>query len=410
MHFADLTFAHTPTSGGIRTFIERKRQFLLQETEHRHTLIVPGEEDAVRREGPDGRATVVTIASPFLPGCRPYRWFVRPGAVLAALERAGPEVVELGTFLVEPWVAFRYRRRRVGRGERCVVGGYFHTDLARAYAGAWARARGAGEWLARRVEAATERGFGAAFRRCDRMLAATVGQATRLRAYGVERAEVVPLGVDAERFHPRWRSAAGRAELGARAGEKILLYAGRLDREKQVGVLVEAWLRLREQGFGLWLMGEGAERPALEAVARGAPGLRVWPYERDPERLAERFAAADVYVTAGPHETFGLSVIEAQASGLPVVGVDAGALRERVVPGTGRLVPVGDAAALADAVRVVALRRDEMGAAARRHVEVAGLTWEASLRRWLAVYASGGEVTVPVGGAGAAGGRRTRNG
>lgn len=47
-----------------------------------------------------------------------------------------------------------------------------------------------------------------------------------------------------------------------------------------------------------------------------------------PDRIRRALAAADIYVTAGPHETFGLSVIEAEASGLPVVGVDAGALRE----------------------------------------------------------------------------------
>lgn len=95
---------------------------------------------------------------------------------------------------------------------------------------------------------------------------------------------------------------------------------------------------------------------------------------------------ADVYVTAGAHETFGLAVVEAQASGLPVVGVDAGALRERVAPSHGRLGPVGDAKAMAANIVAVAAQRQMLGAAARRHVLESGYGWDSTFRRLFVIY------------------------
>ena len=70
-------------------------------------------------------------------------------------------------------------------------------------------------------------------------------------------------------------------------------------------------------------------------------------YVNSRKRLSKILASADIYVTAGPHETFGLSIIEAQASGLPVVGVQAGALTERVTEATGILGPVDSPADMA---------------------------------------------------------------
>lgn len=133
-------------------------------------------------------------------------------------------------------------------------------------------------------------------------------------------------------------------------------------------------------------MGQGPQRDELEERASRIPRLHVLPYERDRAAYASALASADIYVTAGPHETFGLSVVEAQASGLPVVGVDAGALRERVADDRGRLGPPGDAAAMGANILAVAGRRRELGEAARRHVLEAGYAWEHSFERLFSVY------------------------
>jgi alpha-1,6-mannosyltransferase len=70
-------------------------------------------------------------------------------------------------------------------------------------------------------------------------------------------------------------------------------------------------------------------------------------YTTDRADLARWLASADIYASGMADETFGISIVEAQASGLPVVGVAAGAMLDRVDARTGRLGPVGDAAAMA---------------------------------------------------------------
>lgn len=400
MKYCDLTLAYTPTSGGIRTYIDAKRRYLQEHTEHEHVLIIPGEKDGTERHE---RFTIQTLAAPFIPGCAPYRFFWHPMRILEALMEAKPDVVELGTFFVCPWAAFQYRKRRLEEGARCLVSGYFHTDLADAYFGSPLRdvlhdhlsqsSELLGRWglsltsLADAAEFRAQKYFGSIFNRCDLVLAASPKQIERLREYEVEGAKLVPLGVDIDFFHPERRRQEVRARLGAGPETVLIIYGGRLDAEKHVETIVDAFAQLQLPDARLLVTGEGALRKKLEERAETLPGFLVRPYATSREEFANLLASADIYVTAGPHETFGLSVVEAQASGLPVVGVNAGALRERVVPGTGALVPVDDATAMARALERVAQDRDAMGHRARQHVIEAGLDWNGTFRALFAAYA-----------------------
>ena len=360
-------------------------------------LIVPGDEDRITRAG---RLTKIEIDSPFIPGAKPYRAFWRVGPIRQALARTEPDIVELGSFLVAPWAAFRYREQRQAAGAPSLVSAYFHTDVAHAYIGAPLRKLLSdgleelsetlahwGEKVSEVLETGAEMTFGNVFRRCDLTMAATRVQAARIAEYGVEGTAVVPLGVDLRRLSPEHRSTGFRARLGVDEDDILLIYCGRLDTEKAVRVLADAFSRLPETPrFHLAMMGEGPLREELEARAAALPRLHVLPYERDEAAYAAALASADVYVTAGPHETFGLAVVEAEASGLPVVGVDAGALRERVQPYWGRLGPVDDAAAMAENILAVAPRRTALGAAARAHVLAAGFGWERTFSQLLTLY------------------------
>ena len=99
---------------------------------------------------------------------------------------------------------------------------------------------------------------------------------------------------------------------------------------------------------------------------------------KDRAELAGWLASADIYVSAMADETFGVSIIEAQASGLPVVGVAAGAMLDRVTDHTGRLGPVGDAAAMASNILAIWNGdRRAMGERARTHA--LQFSWEHSM-------------------------------
>jgi alpha-1,6-mannosyltransferase len=406
MRFCDLTLAYTETSGGIRTYIDQKRRHIAGHTDHEHVLIVPGERDRVTRDGP---LTKIELQSPVIPGCRPYRFFWQPAKIRHALERSAPDVVELGSFFVSPWAAFRYREECRGVARPCLVSAYFHTDVAEAYVGAPLRhflaegieeisetLAGWGHKLSDAIESGAETSFGQIFRRCDLTFAATQAQAARIHEYGVTGTRVVPLGVDLELFSPARRSPEWRRAQGIGDDDLLLIYCGRLDTEKDVMLLVDAFTRLvlsedcahqdRPSRCHLMLLGEGPLHAQLDQRAAKTPRLQVRGFEADRYAYATALASADIYVTAGPHETFGLAVVEAQASGLPVVGVEAGALRERVTSAIGRLGPVDDAEAFAANIRAVAARREEMGPAARDHVVDAGYGWERTFEQLLGIY------------------------
>jgi len=396
MRYCDLTLAYTDTSGGIRTYIDQKRQFLRQRPDDVHILIVPGQADRWIEE--PGCITCF-LESPIIPGCAPYRMFVDRSAVLEALIRADPDVVELGSYFVSPKPAFEYRKEKQQRDEPCLVAGYFHTDLALSYFGAPVREAflsRVGQWsetiaafgarMGDLLEWGATNYFGNLFRQCDLMCAPTAVQADRLEEYGVARPEIVPLGTDLHAFHPDHRSETRRAELGIGEEDRLLVYVGRQDIEKHCQVLVDAVRSLDDPKLHLLMVGDGPMRAALLEQAETHPWLKIHPFESDKQVLAEILASADVYITAGPHETFGLAVVEAQASGLPVVGVNAGALRERVPPEVGLLGPPGDAEAMAANIRQVLADRERYARNARHHVESEGYGWDRTFEKLFAAY------------------------
>jgi glycosyltransferase involved in cell wall biosynthesis len=149
----------------------------------------------------------------------------------------------------------------------------------------------------------------------------------------------------------------------------VLLFVGRLLRAKRADLLVEAAGRLWERGreLSVWIVGDGPERPSLEARARriGAGRIRL-PGSVATADLPAIYGAADVFVLPSDHEPWGAVVGEAMACGLPVVVSDhVGAGADLVRTGeTGETFPRGEVAALADALdRLLsdAGRRQRMG-------------------------------------------------
>jgi glycosyltransferase involved in cell wall biosynthesis len=177
------------------------------------------------------------------------------------------------------------------------------------------------------------RGFDrAAASRVDRFVANGALTRARIRRFWGRDAEIVHPPVDVDRFR-----------IGQPA--EHVLFVGELVRHKRPEAAIEA---AAAAGRRIKVVGEGPELARLRArYGREAEFLgRV-----DDERLAALYAAAAALVVPNVEE-FGIAAVEAQAAGRPVVAVDGGGARETVVPGrTGRLVPDGDPAALARALR-----------------------------------------------------------
>ena len=227
----------------------------------------------------------------------------------------------------------------------------------------------------------------------DAVIAPSALVRDQLRARGVTAPiAVVPTGVDLDGFRPSGPAAA-RWALGLTAGVPLVLYVGRLDREKSVDRVLLAFDRIAGTlgGAELWLVGQGKETAALQRLAAGlGAGNRVhFAGVRAHEGLAPWYQAADLFLFASETETQGLVLAEAAACGLPAVAVSAPGCDEVVRDGETGILTKGDPAALAEAAIGLLLdgdRRRAMGARARQVAEEAfGVTLQ--ITRTLDVYA-----------------------
>lgn len=368
----DITQSWSQVGGGVGTYLRRKRDHILAHTPHRHLLIVPGESDSVDEKG---RQITVTIGSPTVPTSPNYRFLLRNSAVRAALEQFRPDVIECQDSYNLPWAALGHRS---DHPETAVIAGYF-TDFPTAYVHRPAK-RVFGGLVADQLRSLAYRYCSLLYPRFDAVYALSEsGGAAKLRELGVRDVQVVPLGVEIDEFSPAKRDPELRRELGVGDDQPLLIYLGRLDRERRAQTLLDAFRELPESlGARLVLIGEG---PVRDDIARLADDRIIAPgYLTDRPELARWLASADIYVSAMADETFGVSVVEAQASGLPVVGIAAGAMLDRVDEETGLLGPADDTAAMAaNILEVWQSDRQAMGEAARTHVE-GQFSWERTFR------------------------------
>jgi alpha-1,6-mannosyltransferase len=358
--FCDLTQSWSDVGGGVRTYLLHKRRHILESTPHSHLMIIPGDRDEYVEED---RAITVTVASPRVPGSPHYRMMLRNRAVRSALEHFRPDLVECQDAYNLPWAAISHRRRYP---DTALIAAYM-TDFPTVYV-----ERPLSRFLTKPVAGALGRlsyGYcGMLYRRFDAVFALSEnGGAVKLRSLGIDPVDVVPLGVELGEFGPERRDARLRARLGVEEHQPLIIYVGRLDGEKKPHLVVDAFRRLPASlGAKLVLLGEGPLRGEIEAI--GDTRILMPGYVKGRSDLAQWLASADIYASAMADETFGISIIEAQASGLPVVGVAAGAMLDRVTDEMGRLGPVDDAEAMAANILAVwNSDRPEMAAAARAH-------------------------------------------
>jgi alpha-1,6-mannosyltransferase len=365
----DVTQSWSAAGGGVGTYLRHKRRHIMERTGHRHLLIVPGDEDRVEE---DGRAITATIASPKVPGSPNYRLLLRNRAVRGMLAHFRPDLIECQDAYNLPWAAIGHARRNPGVA---LVAAYC-TDFPTVYVGrtlerlAGPRVAKAGARLAYRYCASLYRRFDALYAMSEH------GGAAKLRSLGLD-ADVVPLGVELGEFGPHRRDESIRETFGANAATPLIVYAGRLDREKRAWTVVEAFRALpRALNARLLLIGDGPLREPI--LAFGDERIHAPGFVGDRSLLAALLASGDVYASGMADETFGISIVEAQASGLPVVGVRAGAMIDRVGESTGLLGPVDDAAVMADNIRAI-LTGDRRAMAAAAVAEAHRYSWDRSM-------------------------------
>ena len=357
MRIAQLANFVGPTSGGMKTALDALGRGYVEAGVAR-LLVVPGPED-LRTSTPAG--DLVQLRAPRVGGG--YRLIVEPWRVTEVLRHFAPDSIEVSdksTLVpVTGWARRSGVQTVLFSHERLDAMLSMRTGLPVQVA-PWNRAL---------------------VRRYDRVVVTSRFAEEEFRAQA-HRAGTplhrVPLGVDLDVFRPLRTRPADEGVLR-------LVHAGRLSREKDPHLAVATAVALHRRGVPVRLdvYGTGPRRGELEQLAGGSP-VYFHGHVAGRQRLAGRLGVADVALSVCSGETFGLSVLEALATGTPVVTADIGGARELVDERCGAWA-APEPEALADAVLRVAGRDERWRRAAARH-RAEAYPWSRTVEQMLALH------------------------
>jgi phosphatidylinositol alpha 1,6-mannosyltransferase len=329
MRIAIVTESFPPDVNGVAHSVVRVAEHLLRRG-HEPLVIAPQPPSGLPRVAGHFPYPVVRIASVPLPGYPSLRLGLPSPQIARALVSHGTDVVHLAAPVV-----LGARAAQVARRLRLPAVAVYQTDVP-AYARAY-RTRRFGEAAAWRWLRGIHNG-------AARTLAPSTASATALHAHGFERVWLWGRGIDTERFHPAKRSTGLRRAL-APNGEVLVGYVGRLAHEKRVDLLAPI---CGLPGVRLVVVGGGPQEAQLRRILPDAAFLGM----RTGDQLARIYASLDVFAHAGPYETFGQTLQEAAASGVPVVAPAQGGPLDLIADGeTGFLVEPHRSGPLVDAVQ-----------------------------------------------------------
>lgn len=365
----------------MKRYVHEKIRYIQESEKDEHVLIVPG---AKTERVEDERSRVYTIASPLLSRTSRYRILLNLRAVEEILEVEMPDLIESGDPYQVAWKAIAS-----GHALRIPVVGFYHSHFAEAYLRTSARFFGATG--AEFVMDAARRYVRKVYNQFAATLVPSQALGQLLTAWGVDNVRPIDLGVDIGIFRPEPNDAADtRSSLGIPRNRCLLIYVGRLAAEKNTRTLFQAFdllQRDRPNHYHLLVIGDGAQRKELERLREFWPDDVTWrEYSTGSPELARFYRAADLLVHPGVQETFGLTSLESQACGTPVVGI-RGSYMDRIIFGDQKhWATQNTPRALADAIaRFGAQELEEMGAAAAKKV-AARYSWPDVFGRLFCIY------------------------
>ncbi len=229
----------------------------------------------------------------------------------------------------------------------------YHTDLynfSAAYPG-W-------QWLRNLARSSQLASY--LYRQIDTTICASTAASQSCKELGIPNVKTIPfLGIDVSiyspsRRNPKWLEAWLSPQ---EKDNKVLLFLGRLGFEKRVDLLIEAFAKLkrRQPNCSLIVAGDGPVEVVarLKRLAEKVPHIHFTGFILG-EMKANLLASCDVFCSPSPYETFGRTVVEAMASGIPVLTVESGAVSEYILDGiNGYLVPPNDVERLANCIEKV---------------------------------------------------------
>lgn len=363
MHILRVANFVSPTSGGIRTAL-REWGVRYRRMGHQASLIIPGPGPEITQED---QGTVYRVPATPIPGTG-YSLIWNRSGISQLMDAINPDAIEVSDRATTRWMG-RWARRR---GISSVM--ISHENMTGILVRRTPIPDRPAHWAADFINQRSAHDYDAIV--CPSAFAAEEFHRNDIPAH------VVPLAADLDVFTPTRDLASYRPP--APGGRIQLIHCGRLSPEKNPRLSIETVRELVRRGLDveMTVLGHGPMRAELIEAARDLP-ITFHAYITDRAELAAKMETADVAISPGPLETFGLAALEVLAVGIPVVCCDEGALQE--VVGDGGFVAPSTPGAFADGVLAL-LDRPRTQVRARQQAEL--FSWDVSAQRMVDVHQS----------------------
>ncbi|QSR88883.1 glycosyltransferase [Methylacidiphilum caldifontis] len=314
IRICDITQFYAP-SGGVKRYIDEKQEFIRQKGEDEHFLIIPGKKTCSFHTPP---IHIYSIRSPFISQYSQHRVLLNLSEAIDLLIDLKADIIEAGDPYQSAWLASWAAKKL-----KVPVVGYYHSHFPDAYVRTYFGWKNSflekaffslSRWYAEEI-----------YSQFDLTFVPTLSLLKLLRKWGVNNGVHVPLGVDIKTFAPGPpNNQICRLKLGIPDDAFLLLYVGRLAREKNINLLLETFLYLLDHSpkkdYWLLIIGDGPLRKDVLKLKKNVSRIS-WISQIDSKKdLADFYRSADLFIHPGIVETFGLVTIESQACGCPVIG------------------------------------------------------------------------------------------
>ena len=335
----DINNLYSPTGGGIRIYHNEKLKWC-RNNNIQNMLLYPASSDIQLEDG-----AIRGIKSPKL-GKSGYNFFVNGKLLREVIHQFNPDIIELGSGIVVPEMV----RKSI---QNIPSFAYFHSNwtetLPMSMFGVSNRK------LTSLFQKLSNPLMRRAYSSLDSIFAGSEYSIGKLKASGLSNVTKVPLGVDINLFHPDKKSFALRETQGIASHQKIILYMGRLAPEKGIHVFLDASKHLiKDKSIVIVIAGSGHYTKHVKNMVQKFPDrVKFINKVHSREETAQLMASADVFVSAGPLETFSLTTLESMCSGTAVAACTRAAAAELVLKAGGKSVysPWDSPEALAAAIQ-----------------------------------------------------------
>ena len=375
MLFVDLNTFYNPRAGGIRTYHQAKIDWFQRHPEHHYLLVGPSRYGSHEWIAPN----VEYLALPgFQATADPngYRALLDIRPIVKRLQEDPTAILEVGDPWWSAWSFTLLKHLGIIKNPLTF---FFHSEPIRTYLEPWSK-RGYFRLTRHIAFQILGRLFFKVFRQFDHVLTSSRIMESYLNERRIKRTVYVPFGAPESCFQ--------RFALRSRKpGESLrLLYAGRLESDKDIQLLQATLLQiLADEEVEVTVMGRGIHEAFFQEFKH--PRYRFLGFVSDRDVVMQEFATHHVLLAPGSWETFGLSVLEAMAFGMPVVGPDVGGTWELLQHLKNPLsFKARDAASFLERVRQ--LKGLSLEALSQEHHEVALQygTWHDAMDRQMGFY------------------------